>query len=222
MKNLFTVNKLFTTKAGHSAYHLVFKSRYEMSMFFLRYQEFYESINPDFRGQSFKFLDYMSWYTEYTNSHMFTYTKDFIGYNLPSSSIIECYGLIPSDDYNKYDEMMIKLYLDLSTKSKRFYIIGTIRKDATFKHEIAHALYYLEPSYKKQMDALTKALPKKLRRGINNVLSTIYTESVLDDEVQAYMSTNSYMSGMQELPGFTDKISKYEKVFNSWLEKIKI
>ncbi len=217
----FVVSELFKTKQGHSAYHLIFKSRYEMSMFFLRYQEFYESINPEFRGQSFYYLDYMSWYTEYTNSHMFTYTKDFIGYNLPSSSIIECYGLVPSDDYNKYDEMMIKLYLELSAKSKKFYIIGTIRKDTTFRHELAHALYYLEPAYKKQMDALTNALPKKLRRGINNVLSTIYSESVLDDETQAYMSTNSYMTGMSELPGFLSKTGKYEIIFNEWLVRTK-
>ena len=73
MNKLFKINKLYTTAKGFSLYHLVFKSRYEMAMFYLRYQEFYESINPEFRGKSFTYLDYMSWYTQFTNAHMFTY-----------------------------------------------------------------------------------------------------------------------------------------------------
>jgi len=190
-------------------------------MFFLRYQEFYESINPDFRGKSFAYLDYLSWYAQYTNQHTFTYPKDFIGYNLPSDSIFECYKKIPKGDRNKYDIIMLRLYLDLCSESNgKFYLIGTIRKDTTFQHEIAHALYYLEPSYKKQVDSLTAALSGRFKRAVFNLLATIYPEKVFNDELQAYMSTNSWMTGMAEIPGFKTRAQKYEKVFKDWFSRI--
>lgn len=221
MNKLFKINKLFTTNKGYSLYHLVFKSRYEMAMFYLRYQEFYESINPEFRGKSFTYLDYMSWYTQFTNAHMFTYPRDFIGYNLPSCSINECIPTIPKGDKNKYDKMMIKLNKDLLADSNgKYYIIGTIRKDNTFHHEIAHALYYLEPTYKTQMNNLTGHLSNKLKLAVYNILATTYPEKVFNDELQAYMSTNSWMTGMAEIPGFKVKAKKYEQVFQSWLAGI--
>lgn len=218
---LFKVNKVFTSSRGNALYHLIFKSRYEMGMFFLRYQEYYESINPDFRDKSFEYLNYISWYVQFTGTSMFTYPKDFIGYNLPSSSIIDCYNKIPRGDKNKYDHMMHKLFLDLNKDSNgKFYLIGTIRKDATFHHEIAHALYYLEPAYKKSMDSLTAGLSNKLKRDIFNMLATIYPEKVFNDELQAYMSTNSWMTGMEDISGFVSKTRKYEKVFKDWYTRI--
>lgn len=192
-----------------------------MAMFFLRYQEFYESINPEFRGKSFSYLDYLSWYVQYTNSSTFTYPKDFIGYNLPSDSIKECYLSIPRGDKNKYDWMMNKLWCELFDDSNgKFYVIGTIRKDNTYHHEIAHALYYLEPEYKKQMDNLTANLPARFKRDIFNILATIYPEKVFNDELQAYMSTKSAMSGMEQIKGYAVKCKKYEKVFQDWFQEI--
>lgn len=218
---IFKIEEVFKTSKGHSLFHLIFKSRYEMGMFFLRYQEFYESINPEFRDKSFRYLDYLSWYTQYTNQSTFTYPKDFIGYNLPSDSIIDCYSKIPRGDKNKYDNMMNELVKELSSKSQgKFYIIGTIRKDSTYHHEIAHALYYLDPAYKKQMDFITGNLSQRFKRSIFNVLATIYPEKVFNDELQAYMSTNSAMAGMDEISGFSVKCKKYEKVYNDWLRKI--
>jgi len=191
-----------------------------MGMFFLRYQEYYESINPDFRDKSFTYLDYISWYVQYTGNNMFTYPKDFIGYNLPSNSILDCYNKIPKGDKNKYDNMMNKLYLKLNKDSNgKFYLIGTIRKDSTFHHEIAHALYYLEPAYKKAMDSLTASLSNKLKRDIFNLLATIYPEKVFNDELQAYMATNSWMTGMENISGFISKTRKYEKVYKDWYSR---
>lgn len=221
---LFKKRKVYTNKRGNSIYHLTFKSRYEMAMFFLRYQEYYESINPEFRGHAFTYLDYMSWYVQYSNKSTFTYPKDFIGYNLPSESIYECYTYgIPEGDKNKYDYMMGRLFLELKDDSNgKFYIIGSIRKDVTYHHELAHALYYLEPEYKKAMDMITGHLPEKFRRNIYNILATTYCEEVFRDETQAYLSTNSFMSGMDDIPGFKTHVKKYEKVFKRWFSKFPV
>lgn len=221
VNKLFKINKIFTTDKGYSLYHLIFKSRYEMAMFYLRYQEFYESINPEFRGKPFTYLDYMSWYTQFTNAHTFTYPRDFIGYNLPSCSISECIKCIPKGDKNKYDKLMIKLNKDLLADSNsKYYVIGTIRRDNTYMHEIAHALYYLEPKYRTQMNELNAHLSNKLKVAIYNILATTYPEKVFNDELQAYMATNSWMAGMDEIPGFTAKTKKFEHVFQNWLARI--
>ena len=116
---------------------------------------------------------------------------------------------------------MIKLGRDLMSDSNGvYYIIGTIRKDNTFNHEIAHALYYLEPTYKAEVNKLTAQLSNKLKLAIYNVLATTYPEKVFNDELQAYMSTNSWMTGMAEIPGFKTKAKKYEQVFQRWLVDI--
>lgn len=222
-KNLFKVNKVYTTSKGYSIYHLVFKSRYEMAMFFLRCQEYYESINPEFRGQSFRILDYISWYVQYTSSSMFTYPKDFIGYNLPSDVISECNSCIPENDHTKYDYMMSELYFQLHTESNgKFYIIGSMRKDITYHHELAHALYYLEPEYKKAMKMITGHLPVNFKREMFNILATIYADKVFEDETQAYLATNSYMSDMDKIRGFKTHVKKYEKVFKRWFSRFPV
>lgn len=194
-----------------------------MAMFFLRCQEYYESINPDFCGQSFRILDYISWYVQYTNASTFTYPKDFIGYNLPSDSITKCLVNIPEGDINKYDYLMMDLVAKLGNESNgKFYIIGSMRKDITYHHELAHALYYLEPEYKKAMLMITGHLPEKFKREIFNILATIYADKVFNDELQAYLATNSYMTDMDKIRGFKTHVKKYEKVFKRWFSRFPV
>jgi hypothetical protein len=55
-------------------------------MTFLRYQEFYESPSKKFRGKSYKLLDFMKWYAS-ENDGIFTYPRDWAGFNFPGSII---------------------------------------------------------------------------------------------------------------------------------------
>ena len=47
------------------------------SQVFLRYQEFYESDSDSFRGQSFKWEDYIKFYKEKTKKDYFSYPITF-------------------------------------------------------------------------------------------------------------------------------------------------
>jgi hypothetical protein len=96
-------------------------------------------------------------------------------------------------DVNDYDIAMYKAYADCLAKSngEKFYIIGRCEgDDLTLNHEIAHALYYLNPEYKDKSTKLVEALTANLRKSFNKFLKRIgYTTHVYIDETQAFFAT---------------------------------
>jgi len=166
------------------------KDRYDMCMTFCRYQEKYESPNPRFRNKNFELVDFMEWYSK-DRDGSFTYPNDWAGFNIPN--------LIFKDDWyqnikdkNKYDAFMLQAHNAITNDLKqgdKYYLIGATDIWA-IKHEMAHGFYYLEPTYKKQMDALTNKLPKKITNKVYSWFKRVgYTPKVFKDEMQAYMST---------------------------------
>ena len=176
---------------------VIIKDSYDRAMTFCRVQEYYESPNKKFRGQDFNMFDYMKWYSK-TYGRGFSYAKDWSGFNLPYDVARKCIEETmletPYDDEMWYILNRIEdLMTDLKAKA---YIIGAgDLKGATFDHEICHGLWYTNKTYKKKAEVLVKALPKKHYNKIKKeLLSMGYTDKVIDDEVQAYMSTGLYTS----------------------------
>ncbi len=179
-----------------SIFLMKFESAYDLAMHFLRYQEYYESPNEQFRDKAFTIIDFMEWYAKDNGRACFTYPKDWSGYNLPQNVIREVLDLgIP--DYNKYDDEMQTLYRQIIKTHPKFYLIGACNDDDdTIQHEIAHGLFYTDIQYKKQMTALVKALDQKKRAGIFKHLGNMgYAEHVYVDECQAYLSTGVCWTG---------------------------
>src|SRR6266481_838206 len=105
-----------------------FESHYDLCMFFLRYQEFYESPNPKFRGKTFELLDFMEWYAK-DRKGCFTYPIDWGGFNLPSKIISKVHSLGITDK-NKYDDEMFRLHGRLEKESNGdYYLIGASSND---------------------------------------------------------------------------------------------
>jgi len=187
-------------------YFLRFTDHYDMCMTFLRYQEKYESPNPKFRGTHFTIVDFMEWYAK-DHKGVFTYTTDWGGFNVPST-IFEGNWFYYIPDKNKYDYLMLSVYYDIWHDIKygdnsflttgkaikanpKFYLVGAV-DERCLNHEIAHGLYFLNPSYKKKMNALIKALPYGVEAKMHNwLLSMGYTWQVIKDEIQAYFSTGA-------------------------------
>jgi hypothetical protein len=167
----------------------------DMCMYFLRYQEYYESTSPKFRGKKFTLDAFKKWYSKKYGNGDFTYTQDWAGFNIPGHIIKEVHDL-GIDDPNKYDSEMWKAWNECNEKSvadnrAKFYIIGTIKGSHALNHEVAHGYFYLYPEYKKEMTKLVKALPAHIRKEFNTVLKNLgYTPKVYVDETQAYMSTD--------------------------------
>ena len=170
-------------------YAVIIKDKYDRAMTFCRAQEYYECPSPKFRGKQFSIWDYMKWYHE-KYGRGFSYGSDWYGFNIPVKTIMECYNNLNKIE-TPYDNVMddILSVLSLKIESKKGYVISCgIAKGDTFNHEVCHALYYTNKDYKKQMDALTKGLPKKYYDKLKeNILEMGYASKVVNDEIQAYL-----------------------------------
>lgn len=200
-----------------------FNNHYDMCMYFLRYQEYYESPSPRFRGKSFEIFDFMKWYSLKYGKGAFTYPDDWNGFNIPSSVIFDLWNKHTITDKNIYDYEMLqawkecnhKLYEKTELPVNQFYIIGVVRGNKALQHEIAHGLFYLHPEYKREMVRLVKALDPKIRKSINETLKKLgYTPKVYVDETQAYMST-----GLTEAFGKADQWVEERKPFQEYLKQ---
>jgi len=100
----------------------------------------------------------------------------FVGFNFPTS-------IIRKED--------IFLYSILEKDPSLLYVITYMKGDIhTMNHEKRHALYYINPDYKKRVrkswTALRKSNPKKFNAIRNKLLNDGYQTKVLVDEFQAY------------------------------------
>lgn len=197
------------------------KDQYDLNMLFVRYQEFYESHNPKFRGKNFKLLDFMEWYAKSNKrtgcKNLFSYPQDWAGFNIPSYVLED----IKVSDWNKYDEMMSCIYntcinhiVKNHYESDDFYLIGALEgNELTVNHEVAHALFYLNSEYQSQMTKLVKSLSKDFRTNFYETLMDIgYTKGVLVDEAQAFLAT-----GWRDIfPLLQAREKPFVKIFNEY------
>lgn len=184
--NTFTIKEI-----KPNIFHLIFTNQYDMCMFFLRYQEFYESPSPKFRNYSFTILDFIRYYSNAFGNGAFTYPKDWSGFNYPTEIIQQVHNSHIKDP-NSYDAEMLSLYKHIKKSSSNpSYIIGSLKnQQSTINHELAHAFFYLNSSYKKTTSSLVKSIPKPILFKFKTYLKSIgYTPKVFIDEIQAYLST---------------------------------
>lgn len=172
-------------------FFLDFKNQYDCNMTFLRYQEYYESPNPKFRGKPFDLLAFMEWYSQKYGKGAFTYGVDWAGFNIPGQVIRDIWdnGIL---DRNIYDYEMKFVYDRCRQQypDGKFYVIGAVGQEFAMRHEIAHGFFYTQPKYKKEMTKLVKALKPKFRSAIYKELKRIgYASKVYVDECQAYLAT---------------------------------
>jgi hypothetical protein len=185
-------------------------------MYFMRYQEFYESPSPKFRGKSFTIFEFMRWYSLKFGQGSFTYPNDWDGFNIPGDIIWTVFKqVIP--DKNIYDREMLMAWNECNriSSGEKFYIIGVGEQKDALDHEIAHGMFYLNEEYRKQMKRLVKALPPEIRSEINNTLHKLgYTPKVYIDETQAYMAT-----GLTESFGYPGRWAKEQEWFKEVFKK---
>jgi hypothetical protein len=199
-------------EVGHDIFLLDFDNQYDLAMTFLRYQEFYECASTKFRGKSFKLLDFMSWYAKKYGDGGFNYTTSWAGFNFPAS-IIPAVRELGIPDPNDYDAIMFEIYNRICQETKRpSYLIGTCGDNA-LEHEIAHGLFFVDPSYKRTMTHLVKTLDADVKKRVFKHLTTLgYARKVLIDETQAYMATGAEyswrVSGKTRMP-FIEQFKKY-------------
>jgi len=164
-----------------------FKTQYLLAATFMRLQEYYESPLRGFCGRYFTHEQYMDAYAaKYGN---FTYTADWAGFNVPGNIVVRFFSLFR--DLSRKETALHEAMLPVMERwGDRFYLVGSTSGDlGTLKHEVAHAFYYLDPEYKREMDTITARWPQadSFRKA---VVRKGYRSSVVKDETQAYMATS--------------------------------
>ena len=181
-----------------NVFAVIVKDHYHRAMLFCRVQEYYESPNPEFRGKNFSIWDYIEWYSR-RNNDVFTYTFDWGGFNIPLKTAWDCYEKLKETE-TPYDKVMdeiirtieMTMFNKKNTRNWNAYIIGADSTESdTFEHEICHGLYATNKGYKELVDEVTIAIPlKDYQTFRKNLLRMGYNGIVIDDEIQAYLSTN--------------------------------
>ena len=198
-------------------YCVMVDDNYDRAMLFCRYQEFYESPYKQFRGKSFTWMEYMRFYKNVFKKDIFTYPYDWSGYNIPGNVMQKANHIFCKD--TEYDQIMndIYFYCAIDSQNKNngtrcdWYLIGASSKDLkTMDHEIAHGLYFTNKEYKKSVKKLIEAIKPKHYDSLKKKLIKMgYADDkkIIDDEVQAFMSTGLYKTFDN------DTFKKYEKEF---------
>lgn len=158
--------------------HLKFKRKKDITRTLLRFQEHFE--HPKFRGKIFSLDEFREWYSKDEKEHKFTYYTDWSGFNFPSRILKPFYA-------GKFDKLTIeeKQVLDLLRNEKgRFYVIGTFNSD-DLKHEMAHAKFYTNARYRKEVLAVIDTIDKN--EYYKELKKMGYDKSVLPDEAHAYL-----------------------------------
>lgn len=172
---------------GGGVYVLRVEDQYERGMLFLRYQEYFESPYRGYYRRDFKLLDFMDHYRRALGEGVFSYPGDWGGYNIPGEMVERCMaGVVDWSSYDTEMEQIVSL-----VEESRYYLIGVDSLDGSLmEHEMAHAFYYLDGSYRKEVNRLVGELDvSKVGRMMELLLGWGYRGRVLRDEMQAYLST---------------------------------
>jgi len=158
-------------------------SQDELGFTFMRFQEHYESANPDFRNKIFTVGQLRNWYSETYGSNC--YHIHWVGFNFPSRVLIPfkegLFDPLTNEEKNLLDK--------LQYRKDNFYIIGS-QDNGILRHELSHALYSSNIKYKQEIDNFILKNKRKLKEPFSYILSKGYCEDVLNDELQAYITDN--------------------------------
>ncbi len=183
-------------------------NQYELTSTFIRIQEFYESPFKNIRNNKFSLEDYID--TTYKNKQKFNYYDNWSGFNVPGHKVREFLFLnlfsLRKKEFILFKHLSLKQLLGL----EKFYIIGYYKSEDIL-HEVAHALYYLKPDYKEEMNILINKYSTSYKTRLKNkYLKMGYCESVLYDEIQAYSVEENNKSFKSIFTKYINKDKSYE------------
>lgn len=215
-------------------WHIEFERAYDCAMGFLRFQEWAES--PKYRRRFFTLAEYAEWYARTHGrdpddsddlSGAFTYPADWSGFNIPSECVRALLGAPPSSafpDENHHDRLMCALLREVERREDgaRYYVLGTsAERPGALEHEIAHALYYVEPGYRETADRLLGQLEAHVVGPLRSYLEAAgYHPDVVADEMHAYLATGP-VAEMRDVIGevtWNNRAERFRRLFVDWTD----
>lgn len=210
-------------KIADKIYHVIIPDQYNMCMVFCRVQEFYESPFEEIRDKNFTLLELMDLYSRKFGTGCFTYAVDWGGFNIPSSAIDKCYKKNTIKDFNVYDSIITEIYKQIP--DTEYYLIGTDGLDLdALRHETIHGYFHINKKYRKEVISIIKQLSKKSYSDMKKCLLDIgYTESVVDDEINAYLTSGegALWQGIKVTKKLEGIAKKLQSLFEQYENTIK-
>jgi len=150
-----------------------------------RPQEYYECDSSKLRNKVFTFEKLLDYYMD--EDGYLQYFSIWSGFNIPSNVLEDFFSKF---DLSKREQKLYNVTRPYSDKP--YYFIATKKNDTdTIRHELVHAYYYLNPSYKQSANILVKHMRSDLRKALTAGLKEKgYANNVIVDEINAYMATS--------------------------------
>lgn len=168
-------------------------SQEELGQTFMRFQEYYESPNPQFRKNIFTRGQYLNWYSQTYGAA--TYHIDWTGFNFPSYTL-EPFKNGLFDPLTNQESNLVDLF---RYRTDKFYVIGA-NSDSVIRHELAHALYFNNTEYALTITELFNCHESDISKIVKYILDKGYHEDVIYDELQAYITDNDDEYIMKNTP----------------------
>lgn len=205
----FWKKRIRLTRIGNSVYSLQVKNANLRGLIFCKPQEYYEGYSDQFRNQAFELEDYIKWYKEFYGKKSFDYGANWAGFNVPSYVLEECFAKVKTITY--YDKIMLSVMDTIKqTESGKYYLVGVDYKNGVLYHEFAHAMFYLLDEYKTGMLDLISKIKRKEFKNLTKKLDNMgYPENVMNDELQAYISTSSMSKICSNGKDFIELFTKF-------------
>jgi len=199
-----------------------FNKQKDLTMSFFRVEEYYESANPKLHQQAFTLETFIE--EQMKSDGELDYFNYWTGFNVPGYIIEEWSNKINAEYYFR-EKQLIDIIRDRLDVSRKYYVIGALENDTnTIDHEIAHALYYMNPEYNKEMGELISEFQSNYTEDYNIMCSVLtntrqYGNNVLFDEIQAYMATETKKELVKEFRMDYSKCKSIIKKFQKVLQK---
>ena len=169
-----------------------FDTQKELVLSLFRPQEFYESENKKLYNKNFTFFEFLD--ENIDKDGNINYFSFWNGFNIPDIAYLNWLNF-NKESLTSYEDVIfqeMKPYLEL----EEFYIIGTISGDEeTINHEMAHALFKLNKSYRNSVYTITAKFELEHKHIFNRITKHLkqlgYRHDVIEDEVQAYFSAEN-------------------------------
>ncbi len=182
-------------------YFVKFENQYDMCMTMLRIHENTSEDHP-FGKKVFTHKDYISWYKETFNGNYYRDVQAMCVDGYQIRAFIRKFGI---ENMTKNEGHLVKILdnflpKELLNTNRKFSVICTYHGENSidFKHELAHALFYMDKEYKLAVKALFKKISRVAKKEMFTSLKTLdydgdYTYMV--DESNARLASEYSLDG---------------------------
>lgn len=201
-----------------NCYLFEFTTRKALTLSFCRIQEYFEASNPKLKGIPFTFYELINQMMK--SDGTLDYFSFWDGFNFSGDVLLNWL-----DEIGDLTDHEKKLIDNIEFNGSKFYVIGCLIGDVgTIKHELAHAMYNLDDTYRNFMDHVYFSEFLRCGKQCDKMRAELkklgYADEVLIDEIQAYLSTSPRKELRGDFDLDTDElkpvIKSYRKTFKKF------